>query len=61
MLENDLIGLDETEAIAKIKIAGLEARVTRKDAERFMGTTDRRIDRINLEIDNGKVTNAHRG
>ena len=57
----DLIGLPEKDAIAKIKASGMKARVRRRDQKYFIGTMDLRNDRMNLEIDNGKVVKAHIG
>ena len=57
----DLVGQTEADATAWILGQGLRCRITRRDAEGFMGTMDLRNDRINLEIDNGKVTKADIG
>ena len=55
------VGLTEKEAIAKAKAAGSPWRITRKDGETFMVTQDFVANRINFEIDDGKVTKATYG
>ena len=57
----DLIGLTEKKALAKIKAAGFSARVMRRDQEGFGGDCSFIRSRVNLEIDNGKVTKADIG
>ena len=57
----DLIGQTEADATVWILGQGLRCRITRRDAEEFMGTMDFRNDRVNLEIDNGKVTSVDIG
>jgi hypothetical protein len=54
----NLVGLTEDEAKAKITDLGMKVRIRNRDGETFMGTCDYRRDRVNLSIDNGKVTNA---
>ena len=59
-----MIGMSEEEAIQTIEGISSEqltARVVRRDAENFAVTLDYRLDRINLEIDNGIVTKAFIG
>ena len=56
-----LIGLSEKSAIAKIKKAGLIARVTRRNKESSPGTPDFDSSRVNLEVDKGRVTKAEVG
>ena len=51
----------EEEAIAKIAAAGFEARVISRDGQNFTMSHDFREDRVNLEITNGVVSNAHIG
>ena len=58
---NKLVGLAEDVAIAKIKAAGFVARIINRNGVPFMYTMDYRTDRVNLEIDNGKVTKADIG
>lgn len=53
-----LVGLTEDDAKAKILTAGMKCRVRNRDGQAFMGTCDFRMDRVNLSIDSGKVTNA---
>lgn len=54
----NLVGLTEESAKAKITELGMKCRVRNRDGETFMGTCDYRLDRINLSITDGKVTNA---
>lgn len=54
----NLVGLTEEAAKAKITELGMKVRVRNRDGETFMGTCDYRTDRVNLSIDNGKITNA---
>lgn len=60
-LAESLVGLTEEEAVAKITDSGMRVRVRSKDGESFMGTCDYRMDRVNLHIENGKVTKASIG
>lgn len=60
----EVIGMTETEAIATIEGVSSEQltyRVTRRDDESYPMTMDYRLDRINLEIDNGLVSKASIG
>lgn len=57
----ELVGQPSTETITKLQELGWRVRKTRVDEARFMGTCDYRTDRINLEIDNGNITNARIG
>lgn len=54
------IGLTESQAIDWATNNGLEYRVTRRDTESLPITDDFRNDRVNFELDNGKVTKASR-
>jgi hypothetical protein len=54
----NLVGLTEEDAKAKITALGMKCRVRNRDGERFMGTCDYRLDRVNLSISDGKVSNA---
>jgi hypothetical protein len=59
-----VIGMTEAEAIATIEGVSSEQltyRVTRRDGESYPMTMDYRLDRINLEIDNGLVAKASIG
>jgi hypothetical protein len=53
-----LIGMTENGAIAAIAAEGLIARVVARDGEYFMVTEDYSVSRINLEIENDRVTRA---
>ena len=58
--------IEKTEAEAIQTIEGvsseqLSVRITRRDGENYAMTMDYRIDRINLEIDNGIVTKSSIG
>lgn len=59
-----VIGMSEAKAIETIESNQDEAlitRVLRRDDESFIATMDYRLDRINLEIDDGIVTTANIG
>lgn len=49
------------DAIATIESAGFEARIISRDGQMFPVSRDFREDRVNLEIINGVVSNAHIG
>ena len=51
-----LIGKKLEEAITDIKGNGLTPRVVREDNKNHIITMDLRMDRVNLEVDNGIVT-----
>lgn len=56
--------MTEAEAIQTIEGVSseqLSVRITRRDGENYAMTMDYRIDRINLEIDNGIVTKSSIG
>jgi hypothetical protein len=55
------VGLTEKEAIAKAEASDTPWRITREDDETFLVTQDFVENRINFEIDNGKVTKATYG
>jgi hypothetical protein len=60
----EVIGMPEAEAIATIEGISSEqltARVVRRDDENYAVTMDYRLNRINLEIDNGIVTKTFIG
>jgi hypothetical protein len=60
----EVIGMTEAEAIATIEGVSSEEltyRVVRRDDESYPMTLDYRLDRINLEIDNGLVSKASIG
>ena len=56
--ESDYIGLTKSAAIAKAKSQGRTWRITREDNEVFPGTLDYNPERVQFEIDDGKVTKA---
>jgi hypothetical protein len=63
-VSNEVIGMTEAEAISTIESVSSEEltyRVTRRDDESYPMTMDYRLNRINLEIDNGVVTKASIG
>jgi hypothetical protein len=55
------VGLTKKEAIAKAEAEDRPWRILREDDQTFMATQDFVEDRINFEIDNGKVTKATYG
>jgi uncharacterized lipoprotein YajG len=61
---DEVIGMSEAEAIetiAEISSEALTSRIVRRDEESFMITMDYRLDRINLQIDDGIVTTTYVG
>ncbi len=60
-ISKSVIGLEVTDAIAKIEAVGLKARITRRDDEVFTTSFDFREDRINLEVENGTVVSTNVG
>ena len=59
MNEEDLIGLTLEEVY--MQYPDLNTRVMREDENHYMGTADFRMDRYNLQLDNGIVTSVSRG
>jgi hypothetical protein len=60
----EVIGMSEEDAIQTIEGISSEqltVRVVRRDDENYAITMDYRLDRINLEIDNGLVTKTYIG
>lgn len=57
-LANSLIGMTEDAAVAKVQATGRTIRIARRDKETFALTMDYRPDRINIQVDNGKVTSV---
>jgi hypothetical protein len=55
-LANSLVGLSESDAVAKVEATGRTIRIARRDKEMFALTMDYRPDRINIEVDAGVVT-----
>ena len=63
-VSQEVIGMTEEDAIQTIEGISSEqltARVVRRDDENYPMTMDYRINRINLEIDNGIVTKTSIG
>lgn len=58
---NTVLNKEKGQAINLIKEAKLIPRIKREDKSNFFGTQDLNFERINLEIDNGIVTNAYLG
>ena len=56
--ESDYVGLTKAAAIAKAESQGRPWRITREDSQTFPGTADYNPQRVQFEIDNGKVTKA---
>ncbi len=56
-----LLGKEEVVAVSEITTKNLRSRIRRRDKESFIVTADLRADRVNLEIDNGRVTRAYIG
>ena len=57
----ELIGMAEAEAIECVDEAGLIWRVYEQDGEMFALTMDYRVERVNVKIENGIVTDAYSG
>ena len=51
----------EDDALATVAAANFEARVISRDGQMFPLSTEFREDRVNIEVTNGIVTNAHIG
>lgn len=56
-----LIGKDKIMAANLCKQSGLTPRLRREDKDVFIVTKDFKLDRVNLEYDDGLVTNAWLG
>lgn len=61
VLIESLIGKSLEEVIDIASSNGYETRILREDSENYYGTFDLNFWRINLEIDNKKVTKASIG
>ena len=64
VVATEVIGMSEAKAIETIESYSSEmltVRIVRRDDENFAVTMDYRLDRINLEIDDGMVTAANIG
>jgi len=55
------LALTPDQAAARATSDGLTLRVVRVDNQSFPGTTDYRLDRVNIEVDNGIVTKVYLG
>jgi hypothetical protein len=49
-------GMDKKKALEYIKESGFKSRILGEDGQSFIGTHDYRTDRMNLFIDDGKVS-----
>jgi len=58
---SSLLGLSKEAAIDIIHNHGMKSRVTSEDGKPLIGTRDYRLDRVNLNIEQGKVTKASIG
>lgn len=61
MISNDIIGLDLKSAEEIIKSRDLSYRIVRIDGTNFIITDDLKLDRLNLEIENGIIVNCYGG
>jgi hypothetical protein len=61
VLLESIIGKSLEEGIELTKSNGFSTRVTREDDVEFYVTMDLKFNRINLEIDNEKITSARIG
>lgn len=59
--KNQVIGMDENDAVTLIEDNGLRARVVCRNGKHFGVTMDYRIDRINLTVVDGKITRTQIG
>jgi len=57
-LLDDVLHLTESEAVAKIKEVGLTSRITSRNGNYFPVIRNYRTDRINLDLQEGKVIKA---
>lgn len=55
----NLIGLSVNEADEALKTAGYKMRVVQEDGEHFIVTMDYRLDRVNVAVNNGKVSSIN--
>jgi hypothetical protein len=56
-----LVGMPKAEAERTARAAGWQFRVAREDGEEFALTMDYREDRVNVEVDDGVVTDVNVG
>lgn len=57
-LSAEVLGISEDDARAHIEAAGMSARTMMRNGEAFAGTSDYRLDRVNLTIEDDVVTGA---
>ncbi|HEX8182244.1 MAG TPA: hypothetical protein VF575_01425 [Candidatus Saccharimonadales bacterium] len=55
------VGLTEKEAVARAEKDNVTYRIVRRDSESFTSTMDYSADRMNFEIDDGRITKAFAG
>lgn len=60
-LDRDYIGKTEAEAAKLAEERGLVTRVVSRDGEAMIVTEDHRVDRVNLDVNDGVVTAVKRG
>lgn len=60
-LVRDLVGMPKEDAIAKIKAAGFPFRMRSEDGNYFVGTADLKLERFNLVVEKGLVTEVKMG
>jgi hypothetical protein len=60
-LVRDLIGMPKEDAMAKIKAAGFPFRIRSEDGNYFVGTADLKLERFNLVVEKGLVTEVKMG
>lgn len=56
-----LMGSSEQNAREQVEASGLRFRVMRRNGKSMIGTRDLNMDRVNVHIDDGKVTRVYRG
>ena len=61
MIDNDILGLLEEDAIMVLNSFSVPYRIVCRDTERYIVTMDFRVERLNLTLENGVVTRVTRG
>jgi hypothetical protein len=56
-----VVGLEKEAAIKLLQDNGFKTRITREDDTSYFVTCDLRMDRVNLQIEKGKVTKVDMG
>ncbi len=56
-----LVGMNKQAVIELLRDKAIIFRITKEDNVSFMGTADLQLERLNLEIKNGKVVKITRG